>query len=68
MATFEIVLSFLQAIVLTQTPCPIISNDEYWMAEEACKVVIEAHEHKWTLAGAPVSTPSWCQMPCSPSV
>jgi hypothetical protein len=38
------------------------------MVEEAWKLVIEAKDRQWALAGAPVGTPSVCQLPSGPSL
>jgi len=67
-ATFEAAKRFMQAIVFTKTPWPILSNDKYSMVEEASKLAIEAHNRQWALAGTPVATPSVCQLPGGPSL
>jgi len=38
------------------------------MVEEVWKPVIEAQDHQRALAGAPVGTPSVCQLPGGPSI
>jgi len=67
-ATFEIPKIFKEAIIFTNTPWPILSNEKYWMVEEMWKPAIEAQDHQWALAGAPVGMPSVCQLPGSPSL
>jgi len=67
-ATFEIANRFMEAIIFTKTPLPILSDDKYSMVKEAWKLAIEAQDHQRALAGAPVSTPSVCQLPSSPSL
>jgi len=62
-ATLEVAKRFMQAIVFTKNPWPIISDDKYSMVEEASKLVIEAHDGQQALAGAPVGTPSVWQFP-----
>jgi len=57
----------MEAIVFTKTPWPISSDDKDSMAEEAWKVTIEARDRQQALAGAPVGTPSVCQLPSGPS-
>ena len=58
----------MEAIVFTKTPWPILSDDKYSMDEEASKLEIAAQDHQWALAGAPVGTPSVCQLPGGPSL
>jgi len=66
--TFEVVKRFMEAIVLTKTPWPIISDEKYSMVDEAWKLAIEAQDCQRALAGAPVGTPSVCQLPGGPSL
>ena len=66
-ATFEVTEMFIEAIVFTKTPWPILSNDKYSMVEEAWKLANEAQDHQRALPGAPVGTPSVCQLPSGPS-
>jgi hypothetical protein len=49
------------------TAWQILSDDKYSMVETAWKLAIEAQDHQWALAGAPVGTPLVCQLPSSPS-
>jgi len=58
----------MEEIVFTKTPWPIISDEKYSMVDEAWKLAIEAQDHQWVLAGAPVGTPSVCQLPGGPSL
>jgi hypothetical protein len=67
-ATFEIAKRFMEAIVFTKTPWPIISDEKYWMVDETWKLAIKAQDRQRALAGAPVRTPSVCQLPGSPSL
>jgi len=53
----------MEAIVLTKTPWPIISDEKYSMVDEAWKLPIEAQDWQQALAGAPVGAPSVCQLP-----
>jgi len=59
---------FIEAIVFTKIPWPILSNNKYSMVEEAWKLAIEALDCQQELAGAPVGTPSVCQLPGGPSL
>ena len=68
MATFEVAKRFMDAIVFTKTPWPIISDEMYWMVDEAWKLAIEAQDRQRALAGAPVGAPSVCQLPYGPSL
>jgi hypothetical protein len=67
-ATFEVAKRFMEAIVFTKTPWPIISDEKYSMVDEAWKLAIEAQDRQRALAGAPVGTPSVCQLPGGPSL
>jgi hypothetical protein len=67
-ATFEVAKRFMEAIVFTKTPWPIIFDEKYSMVDEAWKLVIEAQDHQQALAGASVATPSGCQLPGGPSL
>jgi len=66
--TFEVAKRFMEAIVFTQTPWPIISDEKYSMVDKAWKLTIEAQDRQRALAGAPVGTPSVCQLPGGPSL
>jgi len=55
-ATFEVAKRFMEAIVFTKTPWPILSDDKYSMVEEAWKLAIEAQDRQRALAGEPVGT------------
>jgi len=67
-ATFQVAKRFTEAIVLRKTPWPILSHDKYSMVEEAWKLAIAAQNRQRALAGAPVDTPSVCQLPSGPSL
>jgi len=67
-ATFQVAKRFMEAIVFTKTPWPILSDDKYSMVEEAWKLAIEAQDRQGALAGAPAGTPSVCPLPSSPSL
>ena len=43
-ATFEVAKRFMEAIVFTKTPWPIISDEKYSMVDEAWKLAIEAQD------------------------
>jgi hypothetical protein len=62
-ATSEVAKKFMEAIVFMKTPWQILSDDKYPMVEDAWKLAIEAQDRQWALAGAPVGTPSVCQLP-----
>jgi len=38
------------------------------MIEELWNLAIESQDRQWALAGAPVDTPSGCQLPGGPSL
>jgi len=67
MATFEVAKLLMKTIVFTRTPWSIISDEKYSMVGESWKLVIGAQYCQWALAGAPVGTPSVCQLPGGPS-
>ena len=67
-ATFEVGKWFMEAIVFTKTPWPIISNEKYSIVDEAWKLAIEAQDRQRPLAGAAVGAPSVCQLPGGPSL
>jgi len=67
-ATFKVAKRFMEAILFTKTPRPIISDENYSMVDEASQLAIEAQHRQWVLAGAPVGTPSVCQLPGVPSL
>jgi hypothetical protein len=67
-ATFEVAKRFMEIIVFTKTPWPIISNEKYSMVDEAWHLAIEAQDQQRALAGAPVGAPSVCQLPRGPSL
>jgi len=67
-ATFGVAKRFMEAIVFTKTPWPVLSNDKYSMVEEAWKLAIEAQDYQRALAGAPEGTLSVSQLPGSPSL
>jgi len=58
----------MEAIVFTKNPWPMIFDDMYSMVEAAWKLVIESQDRQRALAGAPVGTPSVCQLPGGPSL
>jgi len=53
----------MEAIVFTKTPWQIISDEKYSKVEEAWKLAIDAQDRQRALSGAPVGTPSVCQLP-----
>ena len=67
-STFEVAKQFMEAIVFTKTPWPIMSDEKYSIVDEAWQLAIEAQDRQRALAGAPVGTPSVCQLPGGPSL
>jgi hypothetical protein len=67
-ATFEIVKQFMEAIILTNTPWPNISDEKYWSVGKALKLAIEVQDGQQALVGASVGTPSVCKLPGGPSL
>ena len=63
-ATFEVAKQFMEAIVFTKTPWPIISDEMYSMVDKTWQLAIEAQDRQRALAGAP----SVCQLPSGPSL
>jgi len=68
MAAFEVVKLFMEAIVFTNTPWSNISDEKYSMGDEAWQLAVEAQDRQRALAGAPIGTPSVCQLPDGPSL
>jgi len=66
--TFELAKRFMEAIVFTKNPWPMISDDKYSMGEEAWKLAIVAQDRQRASAAAPVGTLSVCQLPGGPSL
>jgi hypothetical protein len=58
----------MEAIVFTKTAWPIIPDKKYSMVDEAWEPAIEGQDRQRALAGAPVGTPSVCQLPGGPSL
>jgi len=56
-ATFEVAKLFVEAIIFTKTPWPIISDEKYSMVDEAWQEANEAQDWQQALAGAHVGTP-----------
>jgi hypothetical protein len=48
-ATFEVAKRFMEAILFTQTPWPIISDEKYSMVDKASQLAIEAQDRQWAL-------------------
>jgi hypothetical protein len=67
-AYFKVAKEFMEAIVFSKSLCAIISDDKSSMVDEAWILAIEAQDHQRALAGAPVGTPSGCQLPGGPSL
>jgi hypothetical protein len=67
-ATFEVAKRFMEAMVFTKTPWPIISDEKYSMVDGAWQLAIEAQDRQRALAGAPAGAPSMCQLPGGPSL
>jgi len=66
--TFEVAKRWMETIVFTKTPWRILSDEKYCMVEGAWIQAIESQDHRRALAGAPVATPSVCQLPGCPSL
>ena len=60
--TFEVAKWFMEAIIFTKTPWPINSDEKYSMVDEAWTLATEPQVCLGPLAGAPVGTPSVCQL------
>jgi hypothetical protein len=58
----------MEAFVFSMTRCPTNPDEKYMMADDAWRVAIEAQDHQWALAVAPVGAPSVCQLPGGPSL
>jgi len=56
--TFDAAKRFMEAIVFTKNPWPIISDDKYSMVEDAWYLAIAAKDRQHALAGAPEGTPT----------
>jgi len=67
-ATSEVAKRFMEAILSTRTPWPLLSDDKYLMDDAALKLAIKAQNHQQALAGASLGTPSVCQWPGVPSL
>ena len=67
-ATFGVAKRFMEDIIFTKTPWPILSDDKYSVVEDGWKLAIEAHDRQWAVAGAPLGTPSVCQLRSGPSL
>jgi len=65
--TFEVAKQFMEAMVFTKTPWPIISDEKYLMVDNAWQQAIEAQDRQRALAGGPVDTLSVCQFLVGPS-
>jgi len=66
--TFVVVKRFMDRMLFTNIPSPLSSDYNYMMVEEGCKLTIEAEDCQRAFAGAPVDTPSVCQLPGDPSL
>jgi len=67
-ATCAVATWVIEAIELTKTPSPILSDDKYLIIKEARLLAIDAHNHQWALACAPEGTPLVCRLPSGPSI
>jgi len=67
-ATFEVAKWFMEAIVFTKTPWPILSDEKYSMVDEAWHLAIDTQDRQRALAGASVGTLSVCQLPGGPTL
>jgi len=67
-ATLEVAKRFIEAIMFTNNPWPIICDEKYSLVAEDWKLAIDAQDCQRALAGALVGTPSVCQLPSGPSL
>jgi hypothetical protein len=58
----------MEAIIVTKTPWPIISDEMYSMVDKAWQLAVEAQDRQQALAGTPVGSPSVCQLPSGGSL
>jgi len=68
MATVEVAKRSMEAIILMNTPWPILSDDTHSLVEEAWELVIDAQDRQRASAGVPAGIPSVCQLPSGPSL
>jgi len=67
-ATVEVAKQYMAAIVFPKTPWSITSDEKYSMVKKEWKLAIEAQDRQRALAGAPIGSPSVCQLPGGPSL
>ena len=67
-ATFEVVKWLQEAIIVTTTCSPVLSNHKYSMVDKAWKHAFEGQDCQQVLAGVPVGTTSGCELPSGPSL
>ena len=67
-ATIDIAKRFIEATGLTKNPWPKFSDDKNSTVEETWILKTVAQDHQQAVEGAPVGTPSLCQLPSGPSL
>ena len=68
MVTFEVVKQFMEPIIFTTTPWPMILDEMYSMVNEALKLAIKSQHCQCPLTGTPVVIQSVCELPAGPSL
>jgi hypothetical protein len=68
MATVNMANLVLVVNKFTMSPWQIIPDEKYSMVDQTLQPGIEAQNRQRALAGAPVDTPSVCQLPGDPSL
>jgi hypothetical protein len=58
----------MEAILVTKSPWPILSDHKYSMVEKGWTLAIDAQDGQQALVGAPVGMPSVSQLPGGPSL
>ena len=58
----------MEAMWLTKTPWPILSDDQCSLVEDALKPAIKDQDCPWASAGAPIGTSSVSELPSRPSL
>jgi hypothetical protein len=67
-ATFEVAKRFMEEIVFTKTPWPIISDEKYSMVDKPWQLAIDAQDRQRALVVALVGAPSMWQLHGGPSL
>jgi len=56
---FKVVKRLMEGNIFMKTPLSVLSDDKYWIGNETCKIVCDAHDYQQAWVGAPVGTPYW---------